>query len=348
MSGHHATRQEHVHVEERWQQLFERELARTIAGSPAHIAPEAPERAAQAVLGTLMQSGSVVVGETRRRLEGMGSLEPFLTLIQLYAGAIHGMCEQDLAREEAGVRSLFHSALLTSRWMLLEIAHGVRAVLLLTSRGLDVQAALVLRQAWELAARATVLASDVDLGARFDRFSTDEPDRIERSRLESEVRERLSPQRAFEVLARLESELGGGPEESSEAWRVLRQDYAVLSNLAHGGSLLAGVSESCNSSRYEELADGASAPVDGDQPLHFLDLLRRVIDMLSYFVGVFPLIALRDENSPGIRRFFEDWVGLDHDQTDFRREYRLYLALNTLGALVPVYYDLVYGARASE
>ena len=335
-------------MEEPWHRLFEAQLARTIAQSPAHIAPEAPEEAAQAVLDTLLLDGAPVVHETRTRLRRDWPVEPFLTLIQLYSGAVNRMCRQDAAREKAGLPGLFASAPLTSRWMLLEIIHGTQAVLLLSSRALDVQAALVLRQAWELAARVTVLASDTELGARFDRFSTDEPDRIERSQLETEMRNRLSPQRAFEVLARLESELGGRPEESSDAWRVLRQDYAVLSNLAHGGSLLAGVSESCNASRLRHLPDGSPAPIVGDEPLHFMDLMRRIIDMLSYFVGIYPRVAFRSEDGSGTRRFFEDWTTRANGDDAAKDEYRLHLALHTLGALVPVYYDLVYGMRNLE
>lgn len=271
-----------------------------------------------------------------------------LTLIQMYIGAINRICLQDASREAAGLSPLLVSAPLTSRRMLLEIAHDARAVLLLSSRALDVQAALVLRQAWELAARVTVLAADQSLGARFDRFSTDEPEPTERSQLESEMRDRLNPQRSFETLARLEAQLSGGAAEASDAWRMLRQDYAVLSNIAHGGSLLAGISESCEEHRWTQLSDGSSAPVPGGGPIHFMDLMRRLIDLLSYFVSVYPLVALADANTGEMRRFFDDW----HDQagpTDgVRAEYRLYLALHTLGALVPVYYGLVYGMSKLE
>lgn len=335
-------------AEDSWHRLFESQLAETIAQSATYTTPEAPGLAAQAVLATLTRDGEPFVHETRERLKAQWPIEPCLTLIQIYVGAIDRLCLQDARRETAGIPTLLRSAPLTSRWMLLEIVHDVRAVLLLSSRTLDVQAALVLRQAWELAARVTVLAADEDLGARFDRFSTDEPDGAERAQLESEMRDRLSPQRAFETLARLEAQLGGGPAKASDSWRMLRQDYAVLSNIAHGGSLLAGVSESCEEYRWTRLPDGTPAPVPGDQPLHFADLMRRVIDMLSYFVSVYPLVALRDATDGEIRRFFDDWRGQAAPMDALRDEYRLYLALHTLGALVPVYYDLVYGISRSE
>lgn len=158
-----------------WQGIFQSQVERLVAAAPSHPSIETPEQTASSIIQRFLDGGLSVVEETRTRLTynsddypQADDVEPMLGLIQLFSGAIYAIAEADLSREELGITSIFSSAPRSSRYALIEIVKAARAVLVLSSRALDVQAVVVLRQAWELAARSILLASDTELASRFE------------------------------------------------------------------------------------------------------------------------------------------------------------------------------------
>ena len=146
-----------------------------IASTPSYASVETPEQTAKDIVQLFLNDGSAVVDETRARLThededypNADDVEPMLGLIQLFSGAAFAIAEADLFREELGIRSIFNFAPVSSRYALVEIAKAARAVLVLSSRSLDVQAVAVLRQAWEHVARSVLVASNPELAARFE------------------------------------------------------------------------------------------------------------------------------------------------------------------------------------
>lgn len=162
-------------LDSEWQSIFQSQMKRLIEAAPSYASVESPDQAAKSIVELLLYYGSAAVEETRTRLTHKSDnypraddVEPMLGLIQLFSGAVYAVAEADLFREECGIRSIFRFAPLSSRYALVEIAKAARAVLVLSSRSLDVQAVAVLRQTWEFVARSVLLASDPELAARFE------------------------------------------------------------------------------------------------------------------------------------------------------------------------------------
>lgn len=330
----------------RWDAVFLSQLSRLVGTSSAYSSFETPDELAAGMLRMLLEDGAPTVDETRSRFAATEDpREPVLSLIQLYAGAVRALCEQDRSREQEGLPSIFDSAPLTSRWLLLEVVNACRSVLLLSSRALDAQAVVALRQAWELAARAIVVASDPSIGERFDRLSTTGASAEERIALDCELRETLSPYRTFGRVAQIERDLyasSAEPVSRRQAQRRFEDTYDGLSNLAHGGSLLAGVSEWSDSFRGDLLPDGISGPAGGEREFHFASLCRDVLFLLTYVVSVYPPVAFPGPESGSVRRFFEDWLDTRCAVSEYESEYRLYMAYDVLDRLSPEYNALVF------
>lgn len=333
-----------------WEDVFLGQLSRLVATSEVYASFETPDELAGRMLRMLMEDGESTVDETRSRFAGTDDpREPVLSLIQLYAGAVRALCEQDRSREQEGLSSIFGSAPLTSRWLLLEVVNACRAVLLLSSRALDAQAVVALRQAWELAAKSIVLAADPSTGERFDRLSTVGASPEERVALDQELREKLSPYRTFGRVAQIERDVyANSPEPVSrrQAQQRFEDTYDGLSNLAHGGSLLAGVSEWSDFFRVDSLPDGISGPAEGESAYHFASLCRDVLFLLTYLVSVYPTVAFPGTEGGTVRRFFDDWLDVQCAVSEYETEYRLYLAFHVLDQLGPEYNGLVFGVDA--
>jgi len=337
-----------------WADMFLMQLERLIADSDTHDGLDSPREDAEAILRLLLEDGSAAVSAVREHLDtGSDRYEPLLSLIQLYAGAVQALFEQDAIREACGLRSLFRSAPLTTRWLLREVVNCARAVLLLSSRGLDVQASVILRQAWEITARVMCLAHDSDLAAAYDRLSAQAMDQglaafhdrpraeplaeTELRELDQHIRERLSPKRSFRLLSKLERDLTTTSAKSAEA--RFEAIYDELSGAAHAGAILASVSEECRHYGSEGLDDGESGPVE-EGPWHFLDQSRNVFFLLHYVITLYPRIAF----AGGIHEaFYLHWSEYRGPGSEMEDEYHLFVALSVLAELGPEYNEIVFG-----
>jgi hypothetical protein len=324
-----------------WQEILSRALDRSSWGQKVAdlVGDEAADRTWEWLTSELMELGEPFVADCRSAVDRDWVPEPHLSLVQLYCGCLRLMLEADQAREgmPEEVPVLLPGSVAVYAHIV-QLLSDVKATLILTSRGLDVQAFTMLRQAMELSARAIVLAGDKELGSMADVMALPrELGGQEVGRSERHVwQDHFTPDRLFKRLSTLQRSVGMVSDEKARVAVVQdwRRRFRAFSQLAHGGSDMVRwtwsqeISGKCGTESCGVGDPGEGLPI----------IVPELLYLLHNFCSLFPLV-IRPTRTPE-PEVFPDEVK-DYPEAHFR-EFTLMAGLYAVQAVVDELWVTLY------